>query len=185
MRAVSVLVPVALIVGVATVAAAADIRRPTGQVLLTVAGDVANTNRAAADEQGGAFFTYHELTFDRAFAFDRTMLEGLGMAEVRVAYRDWRQPITVAGPRLSDVLQAAGCGSVPLRTLALDGFSTVISTAEVKSRDWVLTTRAGGRPHGIGGRGPLWLVFDPPGERPAAVEEESMWSWALFLIECG
>ncbi len=37
----------------------------------------------------------------------------------------------------------------------------------------------------IGGRGPLWLVFDPPGSRPATDEEESMWPWSLFFIGCG
>jgi hypothetical protein len=29
----------------------------------------------------------------------------------------------------------------------------------------------------------LWLVFDPPGDRPATTEEEGKWPWAIFLIE--
>ena len=67
----------------------------------------------------------------------------------------------------------------------LDGFATEISAAKVAAHDWVLSTRADGRPHGIGDRGPLWLVFDSPEERPATAEEESMWPWSLFFIGCG
>ena len=185
MRAASRLVPAMLVVLFATMASSADTKMPTDQVILTIAGGVANTNRPPFDEQNDAFFNYHEQAFDRAFVFDRTMLEDLGVTEITVAYQDWRQPITFSGPRLPEVLQAAGCGSGPLRTLALDGFSTEIPAEEVKARDWILATRADGQPHSIGGRGPLWLVFDPPGDRPATVEEEFMWPWALFYIRCG
>ena len=56
--------------------------------MLTVAGDIANTNRAAYDENSDVFFRYHEQAFDRAFEFDLAMLEGLGMTEVRIEYED-------------------------------------------------------------------------------------------------
>ena len=83
------------------------------------------------------------------------------------------------------MLSAAGCSSGPLVTLALDDFATEIAATEIETRSWVLATRVDGRPHSTGGRGPLWLVFDPPGDRPATEEEENMWPWALFFIECG
>ena len=53
----------------------------------------------------------------------------------------------------------------------------------VEAHDWVLATRTDGRALGIGERGPLWLVFDPLGERPATKDESSMWPWAVFLIQ--
>ena len=53
-----------------------------------------------------------------------------------------------------------------------------------QAHDWVLATRTDGRALGIGERGPLWLVFDPLGERPATKDESSMWPWAVFLIQC-
>ena len=169
----------------ATMASAAETKAPAGAVVLTVAGNVANTNRPAYDDKSDVFLKYHERAFDKAFAFDRAMLESLGVTEIRIAYKDWDSPITFYGPRLADVLKTAGCGGEPLATLALDGFNTEMSEATVKAHDWVLATRADGRPHDIGGRGPLWLVFDPPGERPATEEEENMWPWALFFIQCG
>ena len=165
-------------------ASAADTKTPDGAVVLTVACNMANTNRPSYDEKRDVFLKYHERAFDKAFAFDRAMLEGLGVTEIRIAYQGWAGPMTFSGPRLADVLKAAGCRGGPLVTLTLDGFGTEISAATVKGHDWVLATRTDGRPLGIGGRGPLWLVFDPPGDRPATGEEEGMWPWALFFIQC-
>ncbi|MCY3702189.1 MAG: hypothetical protein OXG16_05840 [Rhodospirillales bacterium] len=185
MRALPVFVSAILILGFTQMTSAADMKSPAGPVILTVAGSVSAANRSAFDEQNDAFFRYHDQTFDKAVVFDRAMLEELGVTEIRIAYQDWQHPITFSGPLLVDVLKAAGCSSGPLRTLALDGFATEISAEDVGARNWVLATRANGRPHGIGGRGPLWLVFDPPGNRPATEEEENMWPWALFFVRCG
>ena len=165
-------------------ASAADMEVPAGAVVLTVAGNIANTNRPSYDEDRDLFFKYHDRAFGNAFVFDRAMLEGLGIVEIRIEYESWPDPMTLSGPRLADVLKLAGCRSGPLTALALDGFGTEISEAEIEAHDWVLATGANGRPLGIGGRGPLWLVFDPPGDRPATEQEENMWPWAVFFIEC-
>ena len=69
-----------------------------------------------------------------------------------------------------------------ITTLALDGFGTKIAKADLDAEDWILATNGNGRPFGIGQRGPLWLVFDPPGDRPATQEEEGKWPWAIFFI---
>ena len=113
------------------------------------------------------------------------MLEGLGTVEVRIEHPGWGGAMTVSGPRLADVLRTAGCSGRPLATLALDGFRTEIPVGELEAHDWVVATRAEGRPLGIGERGPLWLVFDVPGERAATDEEADQWPWALFFIGCG
>ena len=158
---------------------------PAGPVVLTVVGNVANTNRPAYRDKLDVIFRYHKRTFDRAFAFDRAMLEGLGTVALRIEHAGWGGPMNVSGPRLADVLAMAGCPGGPLATLALDGFNTEISPETLEAHEWVVATRAEGRPLGLGERGPLWLVFDPPGERPATDEEADQWPWALFFIECG
>ena len=108
------------------------------------------------------FLKYHKRTLEKAFAFDRAMLESLGVRRVR-AGESWAGPKTVTGPRLADVLGAAGCHGRALEFLALDGFRFRLSREDVEARAWVVGTRADGRPLGLGDRGPLWLVFDPPG----------------------
>ena len=164
--------------------AAADIGKPSGAAVLTVAGNITNTNRPAYDQERDVLFKYREYTFDRAFAFDRAMPESLDVRKIRIEYKGWTDPKTFTGPRLADVLTAVGWRGGLLAALAVDGFSHEISREEVEVREWVVATRIDGRPLGIGDRGPLWLVFDPPGDRPATEEEEGMWPWALFFIQC-
>ena len=162
--------------------AAADVSKPSGTVVLTVAGNIGNSNRPAYDSWRDDLLKYHEYEFDKAFEFDRAMLESLGMSEVRIDRGDWPTAVTFSGPLLRDVLKTAGWRGGELVTLSLDGYSRRIPRAEVEALHWVLATRADGRPLGIGGRGPLWLLFDPTGDRPASEEDEG--PWALFFILC-
>ena len=171
-----------LIVLLAAAPAAADLDPPRDAVVLTVTGEIAYTNREAFRKSRDSFIAYHERKFTRAAAFDRAMLEDLGMQSARIEYADWPGPITFQGPRLIDVLKAVGWTGSKITTLALDGFGTAISRREIEARNWILATRGNGRPFGIGERGPLWLVFDPPGDRPATPQEEGKWPWAIFLI---
>ena len=185
MKAVVTLTVAVLSLALAGPSGAADGEVPAGPVVLTVAGNVANTNRPAYRDKLDVIFGYHKRTFDRAFAFDRAMLEGLGMVTLRIEHAGWGGPVTLSGPRLADVLKMAGCPGGPLATLALDGFNTEISPRALETHDWVVATRAEGEPLGLGERGPLWLVFDPPEERPGTDEEPAQGPWALFFMECG
>jgi len=179
--------PVALAVAVfacLAVHTVAGAEMPAGPVVLTVTGDIVKANRPLYDEKRDMFFKYHKRPFDKAFAFDRAMLERLGVKEVRAEHKGWAGPKVASGPRLTDVLDAAGCRGRALEMLALDGFRFRLSKADLEARDWVVATRADGRPLGIGDRGPLWLVLDPPGDRPATEKEIGLGPWALFFIQC-
>lgn len=163
---------------------AAGATGPAGEVLLTVAGDVSNVNWPAYDGKRDLFFMYHERTSGKAFGFDCAMLEGLGMVHIRIEFAGWDGPKNISGPHLADLLDAAGCGAGPIATLPMDAFGTEMSPARLAPHESVLSTRTDGRPRDIGGRGPLWLVFDPPGDRAATAEEESMWPWQWFFVRC-
>ncbi len=143
---------------------------PAGSVVLTVAGNIARVNRPAYDANRDMFFRYHKRTFAKAFVFDRAMLESLGVKTFHVR---WAGPKVMSGPRLVDVLDAAGCQERTVDTLALDGFRF---KADTTAREWIVATRADGQPLGIGGRGPLWLVTET---------DVGLGPWALFFIQCG
>ena len=108
MKAISALAVAATTVMISASAPAADVEAPSGPVVLTVAGEIANTNRPAYGRKQRRLLQVPRAAFDRAFEFDLAMLEGLGMTEVRIEYRDWNAPIDFSGPRLADVLSAAG-----------------------------------------------------------------------------
>ncbi len=154
-----------------------------GPALLTVAGAITNSNRPAFDPHVDAFFGAHEQAFDKAFAFDRAALEALPQVALRATAEMWPATVAAKGPRLRDVLAAAGAAPDATVTLvALDGYAVVLDANARASATWVLAIDANGAPLGIGGRGPTWLLFDT-GDAVAGENIEARWAWSVFLIE--
>jgi hypothetical protein len=110
------------------------------------------------------------------------MLEGLGIHEVELSYKDWPTAYRFAGPRLADVLAAAGAAGRAITATALDGFAAEISAEDLAAHDWIVALEADGRPLGIGQAGPLWIVYAVPGGI-ASEADEQRWPWAVFFIE--
>ena len=176
----------AVTLGLLTVSAGAraggDLPAPSGPVVLTIAGKIGTANRGATDPAVDGFFAYHEIAFETAAEFDRAMLEALGSQEVELSYKDWPEAYRFAGPRLSDVLAAAGVEGRPITVTALDGYAEEISAQDLAGHDWIVALDVNGRPLGIGQAGPLWIVYPVPGP-VASEEDEHRWPWAVFFIE--
>lgn len=153
-----------------------------GATLLTVTGKIGTTNRGASDAFHDAFITFQGKSFDKAYVFDRAMLEVLEQKSVVAQAEGWPGPVNLQGPLLKDILKAAGAQSTTVTVSALDGYNVVISQDELASREWVLAVSANGQPLGIGGRGPAWLVYDTSGSGPASEEKEAFWVWSAFHI---
>jgi hypothetical protein len=154
---------------------------PKGAVVLTVAGAIANANRGGIDPKLDGIFKYHEIRFDKAFAFDRAMLEALPQEEFRAQLPEGHEPATFKGPRLSAVLEMAGAhAGASIKTVALDGYVTELAAGDLDGRDWVLVLERNGRPFGLGGFGPAMLMEKP---KSTKVEEGAPWPWALFYVQ--
>jgi hypothetical protein len=162
---------------------AKELGQPAGPVVLTVVGDIGATNRGPYDDFDDALFKSHERHFEKAAAFDLAMLEALGMHEVTVAYDKWPRTYRFEGPWLKDVLAAAGAAGKSVSVLALDGYTSEISAADLAADDWVVAVKRDGRYLGIGQRGPLWLVYARRDGKAITEDDEQRWPWAAFLIE--
>lgn len=168
---------------VAVPAAAADLPAPKGAVVVTVAGNIQNTNRGPFDPAVDLFLKYQERDFEKAAAFDVAMLEDLGMHAVEIVLEGWPEPVTVEGPYLRDLLTAVGGEGGFVSLLALDGYASEMSWDEVQALDWIVGIRQDGRPLALGQRGPLWVVYTYPDGRVLTAEDELRWPWATFYIE--
>ncbi|MDJ0950655.1 MAG: hypothetical protein QNJ94_17215 [Alphaproteobacteria bacterium] len=165
-----------------TLPAVAD-NAPQGPVVLTVTGAVAQPNRPAFRPFHDAFLNYHNYSFEAAFAFDRRMLADLPAVSVRARAEGWPDGITAAGPRLRDVLDAAGVApEAGVTLMALDGFALELNSEDRAAQDWVLALEVDGRSLGIGDRGPAWLLYDT-GDEAVSHDAEARWIWSVFLIE--
>ncbi|WP_193369436.1 hypothetical protein [Pelagibius marinus] len=162
---------------------AAELERPEGAVVVTVAGAIENTNRPAFDANKDFFLKYHERSFEKAVEFDTAMLAALGMHAVEINLDAWPEPVYVQGPYLRDLVGAVGGAGKTVTLVALDGYASEISWDDLQGLDWVVGLRQDGRPLGLGQRGPLWVVYTYPDGRALTADDELRWPWATFYIE--
>ena len=169
--------------GTLSVGLAADLPPATGPVILTVSGNIEQTNRPPFDEFEDAFLNFHEKSFDSVAEFDLAMLETLGMHQYEVNYEEWPETILFEGPRLSDLLELVGADPTKVTVVALDGFASELSKEDLVSHDWIAAIKRDGEYLNLGQRGPVWVVYDPGPDKEITSEEEGTWPWAAFYIE--
>lgn len=176
-------VVIAPIMAATGVSLAADLPPATGPVILTISGNIEQTNRPPFDEFEDVLTYFHERSFDKAVEFDRAMLEALGTHEVEVNYVEWPTTFRFEGPYLSDVLELVGANPTMLTVVALDLFASEISKEDLGSHDWIVALKRDGEYLRLGQHGPVWVVFDPGPDKEITAEEEGTWPWAAFYIE--
>ena len=164
-------------------ASAQHLPEPAGPVVLTIKGSVDKTNRGPFDPFMDGLMNSHGVTgFQKAATFDVAMLEALGMKSLKVRYSDWPKGYTFEGPLLRDVLTAAGARGSTIRFLGLDGYEPEIPVTDAYNHDAVLAVKADGRYLGIGGRGPVWLVYPRDTDPKLKGMDDSKWLWAGFFM---
>lgn len=150
--------------------------------ILTITGSINVTNRAPYEPFTDAFFKHHDVTFKRAFAFDRAALAKLPQHEVQANVEGWPAAITAKGPLLKDALKAAGVRpDATVTIMSLDGYAVEFNPADRTAHDWVVATEVNGKELGIGGRGPIWMMYDTGG-RTIEADAEEKWIWSAFLM---
>ncbi len=150
--------------------------------MLTIGGAVSNANRGAPDHFAASFTKTLEYEYSKAAAFDVAMLEALRTVKVTIGAAPWPRAITPEGPRLADVLAAAGWDGTSITAVALDGFAVEIAAADLDAHEWIVAVKGDGAYLPMGGRGPVWIFYDVPGGKGTA-EDEARWPWALFYIQ--
>ncbi|MBM3586099.1 MAG: hypothetical protein FJX36_17385 [Alphaproteobacteria bacterium] len=145
-----------------------------------MAGAIGAANRGAPDAFADPFLCYHEIAFDRAYAFDRAMLEALGIRRITTRYPGTDRAIEAEGPLLRDVLAAVGATGAKVSAMALDGYAAEIAVDEAARYDIVLALRADGHDLKLGGRGPAWIAF--PDDPAFAERGDAAWVWGVFFL---
>ncbi len=160
---------------------AAELPKPAETVVLTIGGAVKYANRGVPDHFAASFLKTQEYDYTKAAAFDVPMLEGLGMEKATINAAPWPRAVTLEGPRLVDVLMAAGWNGTKITMVALDGFAVEVSAADIAAREWIVGIKADGAYLPIGGRGPVWIAYHVPGGE-GTEEDEARWPWAVYYI---
>jgi hypothetical protein len=160
-----------------------------GPVLLTVSGAISRANRGAFDPALDQMMGKQKVTFDRAHTFDFAALTALPVVTIKPTLEYDSKPHTLSGPRLLDVVKAAGGSSADATQLtlrAVDGYAVGISTADARKYAFIVATRLDGKPIPLGGLGPLWAVYDadryPEMAAKPVNQRFALCPWALYHI---
>jgi hypothetical protein len=161
-----------------------------GPSLLTVTGAIGRGNRGPLDPALDQLMKKQGLKFDKAYAFNFSMLTALHEVTIKPTLEYDAKPHALTGPLLTDVIKATGAatnGKSRLLLRAIDGYGVTVSLADVQKYRVIVATAIDGKAIPLGGLGPLWAVYDADRFADMAAKPLSdrfaSCPWGLYHIE--
>lgn len=130
-------------------------------VILTITGNMTKHNRGPIDSFDDAVFAHLDVKFDKAYTFTLSELKSLPQKILKVRYKDWPREVVAVGPAITDVLKAAGAQGTKILVQSIDGYAPEFTGEDIARDKLILALNADGKPLGLGGRGPIWLLGPP------------------------
>jgi len=126
---------------IASQAMAGEHPKPTGKVLLTMSGNIENTN-----EEGKA-------------VFDVASLEKLGMVSFQTASPWYNGRTTFTGIPLKKLMDYVGAKGSIVKVTALNDYTTVIPLSDFQKYNVILALKINGEYMRVRVKGPLFIVY--------------------------
>ncbi|BDY03474.1 molybdopterin-binding oxidoreductase [Ferrimonas sp. YFM] len=132
---------VVLAFSLTSLASAAELDLPQGQVLLTISGKIARTNAAGEAR------------------LDRPMLAQLPQSSVTTLTPWTEKPHKYEGVLLTDLLHYLGASGQRIKARALNDYFTYLDLSELAHYPLLLATHVDGKQMRVRDKGPIWLVL--------------------------
>lgn len=149
-----------------TVADAAGLSAPMGEVVLTVSGRISDTNAGATA------------------AFDMAMLEAMPK-RTTVTETPWTKgTVTFEGPLGSALLDRVGASGTVLKITALNDYAVEVPVEDFRKWPVILATRKDGKVMPVRDKGPIFVIY--PFDLDHALYNEKIFSrsaWQVKSIE--
>lgn len=155
--------------GFFVVAQADDLAKPTGEVILTVSGNIQHTN--AQDDSGNG-----------KAEFDLQMLEALGVHALEVATLWTEGRPKFEGVKAIDVMNAVGASGGNVTALALNDYKSEIPFSDFAKYPVMLALKMNGEYMSVRDKGPIWIVY-PHEKFPELDVNLTRQKWAWQLLE--
>jgi hypothetical protein len=153
-----------------------------GTVILTVTGNVALPTRGESSEDIDKFFSFNDITFDKAAQFDVGALQALPQVTVNADFPKSGPVYLFEGPLLKDVLESIGATGKVVTIRALDGYAVDISLTDAYAAGAVVALKRDGIPFAIGDFGPTHVVFPRVDRADLADMNDDWWVWSIYHI---
>jgi|HigsolmetaAR204D_1030405.scaffolds.fasta_scaffold02402_4 hypothetical protein len=150
------------IFGMNAASAAEPLPAPSGEVILTITGDIGVTNAADRVE------------------FDREMLEGLGLVQVETS-TSWTEGVqSFEGVPASVVLDAVEANGTTVTAVALNDYKVQIPISDFRDYPVILALNMNGQALRIRDKGPIWIVYPRDDYPELAVDAmDQRWIWQV------
>lgn len=179
--AVTALVSISMLV---PVLAEDEMPKPKGMVLLTVGGFVGRPNRGPLDPNRDSLLAKLKADFKNGFELDREMLLALPQGEVTATTPELGKAV-FRGPELHEVLRLMEAAKVKTRFVAADGYSGYLLPQDIDGSDYILALEADGKPLGLNGQGPIWLMNTRPEGFTVGADNRGSHVWGLVYMHIG
>ena len=120
---------------------AGTLPKPEGKVLLTLTGNIANTNA------------------DGKAVFDTASLEKLGMMSFQTTSPWYNGRTTFTGSSLQKLMDYVGAKGSVVKVTALNDYTTVIPLSDFKKYNVILALKINGEYMRVRDKGPLFIVY--------------------------
>tara|TARA_R110002073_G_scaffold18767_10_gene69192 strand:+ start:24505 stop:25068 length:564 start_codon:yes stop_codon:yes gene_type:complete len=151
--------------------------------VLTIYGDIGTVDRGPSRGTMEPLFFANGIEFTAACVFSTASLNSLEQHTIRVGYPLGTEARRFSGPLLRDVLAIANPRGTHLTLTALDGYQRTISLDQAQAHDVILATHVDGVAVGVGGYGPIVLIWPRDTDPALAGMDDADWVWGLFAIE--
>jgi hypothetical protein len=146
----------------------APLPKPTGEVVLTVKGKIANTNG------------------DGVAVFDMAMLDQLAGRKATLETPWTKGKVTFEGPLGKALLEAVGTGGTTMRVRALNDYSVEIPVKDFLEHAVILATKRDGSAMSVREHGPIFIMY-PFDQEPGLYNEKyfsrCVWQVATITID--
>ncbi len=167
-----------LILGLAA-CSAPQIEAGDGPTLVTVFSE-GGTEDAPRD---GLFSSYGLGIETRATFLDAQGLASLPARQMSADFPIGSEVRRFSGPRLSDVLAAAGAAGSSARLTAADGYQVIVPADMIARHQPIFATHVEDEPLGLGSLGPAILIWPRQSDDRLADMNDDQWVWGVFAIE--
>lgn len=186
----ALLYPIAALLGLVALAglpalAQDELPKPKGMVLLTIGGYVGKPNRGPLNENRDSLLAKLDADFKHGFEFDRGMLLSLPQGEVTATTPELEGEAVFKGPELRALLGYIEAAKTKTRFVAADGYSGYLLPEDIDRSDYILALEADGKPLGLNGQGPLWLMNTREPGQTVGADNRGSRVWALVYIHIG
>jgi len=151
---------------IAAGAVAQPLPQPEGRVLLSISGQVGNTNA------------------DGVAQFDLAMIEALPQRETVTTTPWYDGAQRFSGPMLSDLMAASGASGSSLRIIAINDYAATMPWTDIERVPVILAVRHNGETMSVREKGPLFVIY--PFDEYPELRDEVFFSrsvWQVTAIE--